>query len=53
MNTGVSKKLCIAALGIHSISGMANDTNYLWCIAGIVGICVVYKIVQGFIDWKK
>ena len=54
MNTGVSKKLCIAVVGISAISDMSNGAiNKLPYMAGIAAICIVYKIVQGYIDTRN
>jgi len=53
-NNGVSKKLCMTAAGILAITQLAGDAPDKLPYAIIVGgICIVYKIVQGFLDWKK
>lgn len=52
---GVSKKLCITAASIAAVVQLGSgvpDTEK-WKFAAIVaGICVVYKVVQGVLDWK-
>lgn len=50
---GVSKKLCMTAVSIAAIAQMAGDAEYKLPYAIIVGvICLVYKLIQGFIDWQ-
>ena len=51
---GVSKKLCIAVVGIAAISDLADGApNKLPYAIGIAIICIVYKLVQGYIDSRK
>lgn len=51
---GVSKKLCITATGIAAIYGLADGaTNNLPYALAIAIMCVVYKLVQGYIDTRK
>jgi len=51
---GVSKKLCMTAASIFLITKLAEGAEDKLPYALIVGaICVVYKLVQGFIDWKR
>ncbi len=53
---GVSKKLCITAASIAAVVQLSIDVEdgEKWKFALIIGgICVIYKIVQGFIDWKR
>lgn len=51
---GVSKKLCIAVVSITAIVKLAEDApNKLPYAIGVVVICVVYKVIQGWIDRKK
>ena len=51
---GVSKKLCITALSIGMIMSMSEGAKDKLPYAIVIGvICVIYKIVQGWIDWKK
>ena len=51
---GVSKKLCMTAAGILAVTQLADDTANKLPYAIIIGIlCVVYELVQGFIDKKS
>lgn len=51
---GVSKKLCIAAMSIGAIVSMSDGADDTLPYALAVGaICVIYKLVQGWIDLKK
>ncbi len=51
---GVSKKLCITAAGILAVTQLAAGAENKIYYAIIIGaICIVYKAIQGFIDWKK
>jgi len=51
---GVSKKLCITALSIGAIVQLSADAQDKLPYAVVIGaVCVIYKLVQGFIDWKK
>jgi len=51
---GMSKKLCISIIGVHAIIAMAADSEDKLPYAIIVaGLCVIYKLTQGFIDWKR
>ena len=51
---GVSKKLCMTAVSIAAIAQLAQSAQDKLPYAIVIGvICVVYKLVQGFIDWKK
>lgn len=55
-DTGVSKKLCITAASIAAIVSLSSGvpaTEKWKFAAAIAGLCIVYKLVQGFIDWKK
>ena len=51
---GVSKKLCLTIIGIQAIIQMSDGSEdkiyYALIIAGLV---VLYKVIQGVIDWKK
>ena len=54
MTNGVSKKLCVTMFGIQAILYMSqgsDDKLFFACL--IAGVIVVFKVVQGFIDWKK
>jgi hypothetical protein len=54
MDNGVSKKVCITAASILAITQLAQDAPDKIPYAIVVGvICVVYKLVQGWIDYKK
>ena len=54
MSNGVSKKLCIAAISISAITKLAEDApNKIYYAGGIVLICIVYKVIQGWIDRKN
>ena len=54
MSNGVSKKLCMTAASIFAISQLADGApDKLPYAIIIASLCVVYKVVQGFIDWKK
>ena len=54
MSNGVSKKLCIAAISISAITKLAEDApNKLPYAIGVVVICVIYKVIQGWIDSRK
>lgn len=51
---GVSKKLCMTAVSIAAITQLAGDAPNKLPYAIIIGcICGVYKLVQGFLDWKS
>ena len=51
---GVSKKLCVTAASIVAITQLATDSSDKLSYAVVIGcICVVYEIVQGWIDNKK
>lgn len=51
---GVSKKLCIAVVGIAAIVSLADGApNKLPYAISIAVICIVYKAVQGYIDCKN
>ncbi len=51
---GVSKKFCICVLGINTIIGMSGGVEDKTMYAAmILGIVVVYKVVQAVIDWKN
>ena len=51
---GVSKKLCLTALSIGMIVQLSDGAEDKLPYAIAIGvICVIYKAVQGFIDWKK
>ena len=54
MSEGVSKKLCITATGIAAVYGLADGANNNLPYALAIAImCVVYKLVQGYIDTRK
>ena len=54
MNNGISKKLCITAMSIGLIMSMSTGAQDKLPYAIIIGvICVVYKIIQGWIDRKS
>ena len=54
MTNGVSKKLCMTAAGILAVASLAEGAKDKFAYAVIVCIIVVvYKLIQGFIDWKK
>lgn len=54
MTNGVSKKLCITAISIGAIVSMSNDAPDKLPYAIVIGaVCVIYKVVQGWLDWKK
>ena len=51
---GVSKKLCMTAAGIVAITQLADGATDKWPYAIVIGvICIVYKLVQGLLDWKS
>lgn len=51
---GVSKKLCITAAGIVAVTQLAGGAVNKWPYAVLVCVmCVVFKIVQGWIDSRK
>lgn len=53
---GVSKKLCISLIGVQAIVHMSNDASAedkIWYAVLVLGIVVVYKCVQAFVDWKN
>ena len=51
---GVSKKLCMTAVSIVAISQLAAEAPDKLPYAVIIGvICIFYKVVQGFLDWRK
>ena len=51
---GVSKKLCVTVAGIAAVASLAEGAeNKLFFALAIAGMCVIFKIVQGFIDWKS
>ena len=51
---GVSKKLCMTMAGIVAITQLADgaEDKYPYGIM-IVVVCVVYKVIQGWIDSKE
>lgn len=52
---GVSKKLCISLIGVQAIVHMSADVpgdHKIWYAVLVLGIVVVYKCVQAFVDWK-
>ncbi len=50
---GVSKKLCMTAVSIAAVVTLAEDAPEKWKYAVIIAvICIVYKLVQGALDWK-
>ena len=54
MNNGVSKKLCMTAVSILAVVQLSDGAEDKLPYAIIIAsICVVYKLVQGIIDWKK
>ena len=54
MSNGVSKKLCITVAGIAAITQLSDGAPDKWPYAIVIGVmCVIYKCVQGFIDWKN
>jgi len=54
MNNGVSKKLCITAASIIAITQLAEGAKDKWPYAIVIGcVCIAYKIVQGFIDYRS
>lgn len=54
MSNGVSKKLCITAAGILAVTELADGATEKWPYAIVIGVmCVVFKVIQGFIDWKS
>ena len=53
-DNGVSKKLCITGAGIIAITQLSEGAVDKMPYAIIIGVmCIVYKAVQGFIDWKQ
>ncbi len=51
MSNGVSKKLCIAVIGITAITGLADGApDKLPYAIGILVLCIVYKALQSWID---
>lgn len=54
MNDRPSKKLCIVMFTIQGVIGLAANTQDKWPYVIVIGaICIVYKLVQGFIDYKS
>ena len=52
-DSGVSKKLVLAVVGIEGIVKLAEDAAIKWPYAfAVLAICIVFKLVQGFIDWN-
>ena len=53
MKNGVSKKLCMTAATILAVTQLSEGAEDKLPYALIIAvICVVYKLIQGFIDWK-
>ncbi len=53
-DTGISKKLFIATIGVQGIVNMAEGAEQKFKYAIVVGIIVVvFKILQFLIDRKK
>lgn len=54
MNNGVSKKLCITAVGIAVVTQLAAGAEDKLPYAIVIGcMCITYKLVQGWIDGKS
>ena len=54
MNNGVSKKFLIGAYAISKVFELGIEAeNKIPYAISIVVICVIFKVVQGFIDWKN
>ncbi len=51
---GVSKKLCLTGASIAAIASLSTDAPDRLPYAIIIGVlCIVYKVVQGYIDLKN
>ncbi len=54
MSNGVSKKLCITGFGIAMIVQLGeNAPDKLPYAIAVAAIVVVYKLIQGAIDWRS
>jgi hypothetical protein len=52
--TGVSKKLFFGVVCVQAVVGLADGAADKFKYACIIGaIFLIYKAVQGFIDWSK
>lgn len=52
---GVSKKLCVTAASIAAVVQLADGAPPAekWKYAAVIGgLCVIYKIIQGILDYK-
>jgi len=50
---GVSKKLFITVVAIQAVVGLSDGADDKWPYALVIGgIFFIYKITQGFLDWK-
>ncbi|KKN77224.1 hypothetical protein LCGC14_0362020 [marine sediment metagenome] len=52
MSNGVSKRVCIAMLTINTLAGLAKESYAIWCIAGIVSVCLAHYALQAYRDHK-
>ena len=51
---GVSKKLCMTAVSIAAIVALSDGAPDKLPYAIVIGVlCIVYKAVQGWIDYKN
>lgn len=50
----MSKKLCLSIVGIQAIVGLSADTpDKFWYAVLVLGVVVVYKVIQAVLDRKK
>lgn len=49
---GVSKRVCVAMLAINAITPHIKE-NPMWCIGGIIVICLMHYISGLFKDRKN
>ena len=53
-DNGVSKKLYAFSITVTAIAGMAANAETKWPYAVAIGVAfVIYKCVQGFLDWSN
>lgn len=53
MSNGISKKLCVTIVGIQAVVKLSEGAaNKLYYAAGVVIICIVFKLVQTWLDRK-
>ena len=53
-NSGVSKKLCVASIGIFAIIDMGKDAEDKLPYAIIAGVVIIaYLVKQTILDWRS